>query len=141
MPGLCEDRLADSGLDCVGDHEVHRTFEKALQQKLQVHVGIKRLAVELDDEIKIAAFAALSPDARAEQPETPHPTRVNLITMLFQRLKKLLSPGLQWFKLRDSAMSGQVDPFKVPNYKPREGDDATTDRLSTARRPAALKHY
>jgi len=86
MNGLCEDRLADSGLDCVGQDEVHPTFEKAFQQKLQVHIGIKRLPVELDDEIKIAVFAVLSPDARAEQPETPHPTRVNLITMRFQQL-------------------------------------------------------
>src|SRR4249919_568517 len=69
MDGLGEDPLSQPGLDRVLQDKVDPDPEQPLQERLEIHVGVERLRVELDNEVEIAPHACGAPGSGSEQAE------------------------------------------------------------------------
>jgi hypothetical protein len=51
MDRFSQDRIAQTGLQRVGEHKINGTAEEAFQKFLQAHVGVKCVPFELDQEM------------------------------------------------------------------------------------------
>jgi hypothetical protein len=72
-----QDRLPEPRLDGVTDDEIHASSEQSLQEGLQLHVGVERLDVELDDEVEVTPFPGRAPGAGAKETETANAVLTN----------------------------------------------------------------
>jgi hypothetical protein len=57
MEGIAEDPLPQPRLDGVLQDKVYPNAEQLLEERLEIHVGVERFLVELDNEIEIALRA------------------------------------------------------------------------------------
>ena len=72
MEGFFEDRLSQSWLDRVAEHEIHGASEQAFQKGLQVHVRVEGLGLELDHEIEVAVLPGRAAGSGAEETKAPN---------------------------------------------------------------------
>jgi hypothetical protein len=57
MEGIAEDPLPQPRLDGVLQDKVYSDAEQLLEERLEIHVGVERFLLELDNEIEIALRA------------------------------------------------------------------------------------
>ena len=71
MQSFGEDRISEPGFDGLGHDQVDPASEEILQIGFEIHVGVERLALELDDEVEIALRVRRPARGGAEQSEPP----------------------------------------------------------------------
>jgi len=76
---LVEDLLAKPRLDRATEDKINRATKHILQEKLQIHVTVKRGSLEFDDKVKIARFDGISNRDRSKQTQAPNTERANSI--------------------------------------------------------------
>ena len=66
VEGLAEDPLPQPRLDGVLQDKVYPNAEQLLEERLEIHVGVERFLLELDNEIEIALRARGAVSSRSE---------------------------------------------------------------------------
>jgi len=57
-------------LDCIDEHQVDGTPKSVFQEKLQVHVSVKRRTIKLHEKVKVARFG-LTTDCNGPEKTKP----------------------------------------------------------------------
>ena len=89
MKGFGEDPLPEPGLDRVLQDKVDPDPEQLFEERLEIHVGVERLQVELNNEVEIALRACGALDSGSEQTERTDAVAANAWSMLLKRPKDL----------------------------------------------------
>jgi len=91
MDGFAQDPVAQAGLDCVGDYEVHFAVEEPFQKALQVHVGVEGLSFQLDNEVQVARLPIFPARSRTEEREAANAETAELVRSLSMRMRQSVS--------------------------------------------------
>src|SRR5437016_2400826 len=85
MESFAENPLTQPGLDRVFQNQVDARPEQLLQERLEIHVGVERLRLELDDEVEITVYARGALGSGSEQTQRSDAVAVNCRSVLFER--------------------------------------------------------
>jgi hypothetical protein len=90
MEGFFEDRLSQSWLDRVAEHEIDRAPEQAFQEGPEVHVRVEGLGLELDHKIEVTVPLGRAPGSGAEQTKAPNTMLPDERSVLLEEPEDLL---------------------------------------------------
>lgn len=89
MQSFSEDRIPQPGFDGLGDDKIDPASEEIFQIGFEIHVGVERFSLELDDEVEIALLVGCTASGRTEQPEPPDPKPSDGLGIVLQQRQDL----------------------------------------------------
>src|ERR1700693_5150293 len=91
MDRFGEDDIPESRLERALGNHIDPPPEKALQERLEIHVGVEGRLIELHEKVHVAPDPGLIPGSRAKNRETSHAETPYRITVLFEDPEDLIA--------------------------------------------------